>query len=244
MIQVRRGAERGHFDLGWLQTYHSFSFGDYHDSAHMGFRNLRVINEDHVQPGMGFPTHGHRDMEIVTFVLSGELKHKDSLGTGSVIRPGDVQRMSAGKGVLHSEFNASTSEPVHLLQIWILPRQAGGEPAYEQRSFAPDLRQDRLAVLASPDGREGSVTLQADALIGAATLSPTATLEHELGLRRHAWIQVTDGQLELAGEQLEAGDAAAISDEPHLQLQAGSQGTTFLLFDCPRIAATAGGWDG
>lgn len=231
MIQIRRSQDRGHFDHGWLETYHSFSFGDYRDEAHMGFRNLRVINEDFVQPGKGFATHGHRDMEILSFVLSGALAHEDSMGNGSTIRPGDVQRMSAGKGVLHSEKNPSSTEPVHLLQVWILPDQAGGEPSYEQRFFDPSLRRDRLALLVSPDGRDGSVTHHADAFVFASDLSPGATLDHGLDPGRHAWIQLTDGELELEGQTLVAGDGAAISETPSLSLRAGPTGARFLIFD-------------
>lgn len=178
MISIRRAAERGHFNFGWLDTYHTFSFGEYYDPRHMGFRSLRVINEDFVAAGAGFPTHGHRDMEIVTYVLEGGLSHRDSMGNGSTIRPGDVQRMSAGTGVRHSEFNHSEDERVHLLQIWILPSEEGAAPGYEEKKFEDDEKRNRLRVVASPDGRDGSVTIRQDASIHVALLEDNAAVSH------------------------------------------------------------------
>ena len=195
MITIRKSAERGHFNLGWLDTYHTFSFDQYYDPAHVHWRSLRVINEDRVAPGQGFPTHSHRDMEIITYILSGALEHRDSMGSGSVIRPGDVQRMSAGRGVSHSEFNPSDSESVHLLQIWILPQSPGLAPSYEEKSFSEDERRGRLRLVASKDGREGSVTIQQDARLYAAILDAGASVEHTLGANRYAWLQVAGGAL-------------------------------------------------
>lgn len=231
MITIRRSGERGHFDHGWLDTYHTFSFGDYRDPEHMGFRNLRVINEDYVAPGTGFATHGHRDMEILSFVLEGGLAHQDSMGNGSIIRPGEVQRMSAGKGVLHSEKNPSRDERVHLLQVWILPDQAGGEPSYEQKTFDAAARADRLALLAARDGRDGAVTIHADAFVFGSELSAGKELAHAFEAGRHGWVQVTAGELEVGGQRLSAGDGAAISREPRVTLRAGADGAAFLLFD-------------
>ncbi|HLL73772.1 MAG TPA: pirin family protein [Pyrinomonadaceae bacterium] len=231
MITVRKSGERGHFDFGWLDTYHTFSFGEYHDPRHVGFRTLRVINEDFVAPGAGFPTHGHRDMEIVTYVLEGGLAHRDSMGNGSTIRPGDVQRMSAGTGVRHSEFNGSETERVHLLQIWILPAQNGIKPGYEEKKFEDDEKRNRLRVVASPDGREGSVTIHQDAEIYAALLEDNAGVSHELRPGRHAWLQVARGAVELNGrEKLEQGDGAAVSDEGRLTIT-GRGPAEVLLFD-------------
>jgi hypothetical protein len=230
MISVRRSEERGHFDHGWLDTRHTFSFGDYHDPAFMGFRQLRVLNEDRVRPGYGFPTHGHRDMEIISYVLSGALEHKDSLGTGSVIRPGELQRMSAGTGVRHSEFNPSESEPLHFLQIWLLPEQPGLPPSYEQKNFSEEERRGRARLIASPDGREGSVTLHQDAEVYASLLGAKDRLTHPLRAGRHAWVQVARGNVDLNGQTLEAGDGAAISGEKSLDL-AGREPAEVLLFD-------------
>jgi quercetin 2,3-dioxygenase len=230
MIKVRKAGERGHFNFGWLDTYHSFSFGDYYDPRHMGFRSLRVINEDFVSPGAGFPTHGHRDMEIVTYILAGGLSHRDSMGNGSVIRPGDVQRMSAGTGVLHSEFNDSEDEPVHLLQIWILPAEQGIAPGYEQTAFAEEERRGRLRLVASPDGREGSVRIHQDASLYASVLDAGARVEHELRPGRHAWLQVARGAVELNGQALGQGDGAAVSDETRLSV-AAAEASEVLLFD-------------
>ncbi|MCE9595346.1 MAG: pirin family protein [Planctomycetes bacterium] len=227
MLQIRKAAERGHFDFGWLDTFHSFSFGEYYDPAHMGFRALRVINEDRVEPGAGFPTHGHRDMEIVTYVLAGALEHKDSIGTGSIIRPGELQRMSAGRGVQHSEFNASKTEPVHLLQIWILPERSGAQPEYEQKRF--DLRND-LRLIASHDGRAGSVTIHQDAALYAARPTAGTIVRHELAKARHAWLQIAKGEIEIDGSKLVAGDGGAVSNVAQLELHA-TQDAEFLLFD-------------
>ena len=230
MIKVRKSAERGHLNFGWLDTYHTFSFGEYYDPRHMGFRSLRVINEDFVSPGRGFPEHGHRDMEIVTYILAGALQHRDSMGNGSVIRPGDVQRMSAGTGVRHSEFNPSDAEGVHLLQIWILPSEEGIEPGYEEKRFADDERRGRLRVVASPDGRDGSVTIRQDAAIFSAVLEAEQSVEHALRPGRHAWAQVARGAVELNGELLGQGDGAAASDERRLVITA-REPAEVLLFD-------------
>ena len=230
MINVRRAGERGHFNFGWLDTYHTFSFGEYYDPRHMGFRTLRVINEDFVAPGAGFPTHGHRDMEIVTYVLEGGLAHRDSMGNGSTIRPGDVQRMSAGTGVRHSEFNHSEDERVHLLQIWILPAETGTEPGYEEKKFEDEEKRNRLRVVASPDGRDGSVTIHQDAEIYVAQLEDGREVAHELRPGRHAWLQVARGAVELNGQRLEQGDGAAASDEGRIAI-VGRGPAEVLLFD-------------
>ncbi len=231
-IQLRRASERGHFDHGWLDTSHTFSFADYYDPKFMGFRVLRVINEDYVAPGRGFGTHAHRDMEIVTYVLEGELGHKDSTGSGGVIRPGDVQRMSAGTGVTHSEMNASKTERVHFLQIWIIPDKQGHSPSYEQKAFSEDERRGVLRVIASPDGRDGSVTIHQDATIAASLLAPGQRVEHTLGADRYAWVQVARGSVELAGETLEAGDGAAIRGAGTLAIT-GASDAEVLVFDLP-----------
>ena len=230
MIRVRRANERGHAQHGWLESYHTFSFADYHDPRFMGFRALRVINEDRVQPGQGFGTHSHRDMEIVTYVLEGALAHKDSLGTGSIIRPGDVQRMSAGTGVAHSEFNHSPTELVHFLQIWILPEEEALAPSYEQRSFPAAERTDRLRLVASRDAREGSVKIHQDVDLHAAALSSGSALEHPLRAGRHAWLQVAHGKLSANDQLLSAGDGAAFSDESGVSLVA-REAAEILLFD-------------
>ena len=231
-LQVRRAKERGHGDHGWLDTWHTFSFSDYHDPRFMGFRVLRVINEDTVAPGQGFPTHGHRDMEIVSYVLQGALEHRDSLGTGSVIRPGDVQRMSAGTGVRHSEFNGSATEPVHFLQIWIEPAARGIAPGYEQKAFSDADKRDRLRLVASPDGAEGSVTIHQDARVYATRLAAGREVVHRLAPGRHAWVQVTRGALTVGPERLAHGDGAAISGERTVTLT-GEQDAEALLFDLP-----------
>jgi redox-sensitive bicupin YhaK (pirin superfamily) len=230
MITLRRADERGHAEHGWLDTRHTFSFADYYDPRHMGWGPLRVINEDRVAPGTGFPPHAHRDMEIVTYVLSGALEHKDSLGTGSVIRPGDVQRMSAGTGVRHSEYNHSPSEPVHLLQIWIEPARRGSAPGYEQKTIAPADKRGRLRVIASPDGRDGSVTLEQDATVHATVLEPGERVTHGLGAGRRAWVQVARGTVTLNGQRLAQGDGAAVLDERELVV-AGVEPAEVLLFD-------------
>jgi redox-sensitive bicupin YhaK (pirin superfamily) len=230
-LSIRRAGERGRADHGWLRSYHTFSFADYYDPAHMGFRSLRVINEDRVQPGKGFGTHSHRDMEIISYVLEGELQHKDSMGGSSIIRPGEVQRMSAGSGVTHSEFNASRSELVHFLQIWILPERPGGKPGYEQKAFPEAERTGKLRLVASPDGRDGSVTIRQDvALYSGLLCTGGEPLRHTLAPGRHAWVHVARGQVELGGEQLEAGDAAAVSDALGLELS-GRDASEVLLFD-------------
>jgi quercetin 2,3-dioxygenase len=230
MFQVRRGAERGHFNHGWLDTYHTFSFGDYHDPRHTHFQALRVMNEDRVKPGQGFGTHPHRDMEIVTYVLSGALEHKDSMGNGEVLRPGEFQRMSAGSGILHSEFNPSKTEPVHLYQIWLFPRQKGVTPSYEQHAFPEAEKQGRLRVVASPDGREGSLTIGQDASVFLSLLDANQGVTHELTPGRHAWLQVLRGAVDLNGNVLVAGDGVAVSDENALSVRA-TEPSEVMLFD-------------
>ena len=230
MMTLRKSGDRGHVKFDWLDTRHTFSFGEYHDPAQMGFGPLRVINEDHVAPGMGFGAHPHRDMEIVTYVLDGVLEHKDNIGTGSLIKPGDVQRMSAGTGIVHSEFNHSKTDPVHLLQIWILPEKRGIRPGYEQKSFSPDEKRGRLKLIASRDGRDGSVTMHQDAELYAALLPTGAEVTHPLRQGREAWLQVVRGKVQLNGQPLEAGDGAAIEAESKLSIQAIEEGEV-LLFD-------------
>ncbi len=230
MITILPADERGHTNLGWLDSYHTFSFGDYHDPKHMGFSDLRVINEDRVKPGKGFGTHGHRDMEILSLVLEGALEHKDSMGTGSTIRPGDVQRMSAGTGVTHSEFNPSKDAPVHFLQIWILPERAGLRPEYEQKRFPEAERRGRLRLIASRDGREGSVTIHQDASVYVASLDAGQRVEHRPAAGRSAWVQVARGSLKLNGKALEAGDGAAIAGEAELTITA-LEPSELLLFE-------------
>ena len=230
MIAVRPAAERGHFDHGWLDTYHTFSFASYHDPGHMGFRALRVINEDRVKPGEGFGTHAHRDMEILTWVLEGGLEHKDSMGNGSIIRPGDIQRMSAGTGVTHSEFNPSRETPVHLLQIWLLPGERGLPPSYEEKRFPAETRRGRLRLIAAGDGREGAVTIHQDARLGTALLEPGESVRQALEPGRYAWLQVARGAVRLNGTTLGAGDGAAVSDEAALEITA-SASAEVLLFD-------------
>ena len=230
MITLRPAQQRGHADHGWLDSYHSFSFADYHDPKHMGFRALRVINEDRVQPGRGFGMHPHRDMEIISYVLEGELAHRDSMGTGSVIRPGDVQRMSAGAGVTHSEFNASQSELVHFLQIWLLPAARGIAPSYEQKTFARPDGAGGLLLVASPDGRDGSLTVHTDVLLYAAVCGAGQSRELVLSPGRHAWVQVLRGVLRVAGSELGPGDGAALSEEAVLQLE-GVHAAEALVFD-------------
>lgn len=230
MIRIRKASERGHFDHGWLDTYHTFSFSDYYDSAHMGFRSLRVINEDRVQAGQGFGMHGHRDMEIVTYVLTGALEHRDSLGNGSVLRPGELQHMSAGTGVRHSEFNPSDREEVHLYQIWLLPERNGLRPSYEQKAFPEEERQGILRLVASPTGELGSLTIRQDARLYLATLKPGEMVAHVLEAGRYAWLQVLRGQAALNGHLLSAGDGAAVSDENKLEIT-GQNDAEILLFD-------------
>jgi len=230
MIEIRQSATRGHANHGWLDSYHTFSFADYHDPAHMGFGDLRVINEDRVEPGTGFPTHGHRDMEIVTYLLAGELEHKDNMGNGSIIRPGDVQRMSAGTGVRHSEFNPSAIEVVHLLQIWILPNATGLAPSYEQNYFNAEDLNARLRLVASPDGRDGSVTVHQDMCLYAVRLNGGQRVSHDLAQGRRAYVQLVRGSVQLNGQRLAAGDGARISREPELRFSAGD-GAEVLVFD-------------
>jgi redox-sensitive bicupin YhaK (pirin superfamily) len=230
MIKIRRAEERGHFDFGWLNTYHTFSFGEYYDPRNMGFRSLRVINEDFVDAGRGFPTHGHRDMEIITYVLEGGLAHKDSMGNGSIIRPGDVQRMSAGTGVRHSEANPSAEESVHLLQIWIMPNEEGIEPGYEEKKFDDEEKRGRLRLIVSPDGRDGSVMIHQDASVYATVLDSEQQVAYEVKPGRHAWLQVARGLIEVNGQQLKQGDGAAISEEHELAI-VGREPSEALLFD-------------
>ena len=231
MIYVRKAEERGHFDHGWLNTYHMFSFSDYYDPRFMGFRDLRVINEDRVLPGMGFPTHPHRDMEIISYVLEGGLEHKDSMGTGSIIRPGEVQRMSAGTGVTHSEYNHSKEELVHFLQIWIIPEKKGLKPGYEQKNFPREEKLNQLRLVASRDGREGSVTIHQDVNLYATVLEASQQVEYQIQPNRHAWIQVVRGKLQLNDRLLNAGDGVAISEEQLLTLSAKDESAEALVFD-------------
>ena len=230
MIRVHPAALRGHTEAGWLHSRHTFSFGDYHDPAQMGFRALRVINDDIVLPGQGFGTHPHRDMEIVTYVIEGALEHKDSMGNGSIIRPGEIQRMSAGTGIFHSEFNPSGDENVRLLQIWILPERRGLTPSYEQHDFPAAQRQDRLLLVAARDGRDDAVTIHQDAEIHAGLLSAGARITHTLRPGRHAWLQIALGEVSLNGMTLIEGDGAAVSDESLLTIN-GVQPSNLLLFD-------------
>lgn len=230
MLTIRKAEERGHADHGWLNSFHTFSFADYHDPRHMGFRSLRVINDDTVAGGGGFPTHGHRDMEIVSYVLEGALEHKDSMGTGSVIRPGDVQRMSAGTGVRHSEYNASKTESVHFLQIWIVPAESGIAPGYEQKSFTDQERSAKLRLVASPDGREGSVRVHAEANIYATTLSKEERVEHVVPAGRGAWIHVAKGRVKVGDHWLKAGDGASTETAGPITLE-GIEAAEVLVFD-------------
>ncbi len=236
MITIRPRNERGSANFGWLDSRHSFSFGNYYDPNQMGFASLRVINEDKVIPDRGFGTHGHRDMEIISYVLSGELAHKDSMGNGSIIRPGDIQRMSAGTGITHSEFNASDTNPVHFLQIWIMPNEQGLEPSYEEKNFTPEEKQGKLRLVGSLDGRNGSVTIHQDVNLYLANLSQGDSLTHEISNNRVAWLQVTKGAVLLNNRLLEAGDGAAIIDEPQITIEHSShpahhKETEILLFD-------------
>ncbi len=230
MITIRKSQERGHFDHGWLNTYFTFSFADYYDPQHVHFRTLRVLNDDRVAADAGFPEHPHRDMEIVTYVLEGALEHRDNMGNGSVIRPGDVQYMSAGSGVTHSEFNASKTEPVHLLQIWMFPEKKGMKPAYDQKNFAREDKQGKLRLVASPDGREGSVTIRQDNELYATVLGAGESVRHDLKPKRHAFVQVARGSVKLSGTKLGEGDGAAISEEKTVELT-GVQDAEVLLFD-------------
>ena len=230
MISVRRADDRGVAKRGWLDSRHTFSFGDYQDPDHMGFGTLRVINEDVIQPGKGFGTHGHQDMEIVTYILDGALEHKDSMGNGAVLRPGEVQRMSAGTGIEHSEFNPSPTDPVHLLQIWILPERNGLEPGYEQKSFPDDERRGTLRLVGARDGRHGAVTIHQDVDLYATILEDSAEVTHALRPGRKAWVQVARGTVGLNGQPLAQGDGAAVSDEATLTFT-GTPDAEVLLFD-------------
>ena len=230
MITVRKAQERGHANHGWLDSHHTFSFANYYDPKHMGFRALRVINEDRVSPGMGFGTHGHRDMEIITYVLEGAIEHKDSIGTGSVIRPGEVQRMSAGTGIMHSEFNHSKNEPVHFLQIWLLPEKEGLPPSYEQQNFSPAKTPGKLHLVAARDGRENAVTVHQDVDLYAAALKEGDRISYTLKPQRHAWVQVARGAITLNGLALDTSDGAAISNETDVVIEATTD-AEILLFD-------------
>jgi redox-sensitive bicupin YhaK (pirin superfamily) len=230
MMTVRPAGERGHANHGWLDSHHTFSFADYYDAAHMGFRALRVINDDRVAPGQGFGKHPHRDMEIISYVLEGAIEHHDSMGTGSIIRPGDVQRMSAGAGVLHSEFNASKTDPVHFLQIWLVPTTLGIKPGYEQKTFSREEKRGRLRLVASPDGRDASVTVHTDAALYAGVFAKGQTGELAIASGRHVWVHVARGDVRVNGRALSTGDSAGISDEPRLSLE-GVDDAEVLAFD-------------
>ena len=230
MNTIRRSEERGHAQHGWLDSFHSFSFADYHDPEHMGFGSLRVINEDRVQPGRGFGTHSHRDMEIISYVLDGGLAHKDSMGNGSVIRPGDVQRMSAGTGVAHSEFNASDRDPVHFLQIWIEPNVRGVAPSYEEKRFDEASKRGRLRLIASPDGRDGSVTIHQDAFLYAALVDGGEEVAFDQRAGRRTYVHVVKGEVEVNGQPLASGDALAIAGEAQVRIVRGTRAEV-LLFD-------------
>lgn len=231
MIKIRKAQERGHANHGWLDSYHTFSFANYYDRNHMGFRALRVINEDRVSPGAGFDTHGHRDMEIITYVLAGALEHKDSIGNGSIIKPGDVQRMSAGTGILHSEFNHSQTEPVHLLQIWLLPDTKGNPPSYAQQNFGLGKTPGKLQLVAAPDGREGALTVHQDVNLYAGVLAKGDRTSYTLQPQRHAWIQLARGTITLNGLPLAQGDGVAISEETDIAIAATETDAEILLFD-------------
>ncbi len=231
MITIRPQAERGTANFDWLDSKHSFSFGNYYDPQQMGFASLRVINEDKIIPGKGFGTHGHQDMEIISYVLSGELAHQDSMGNGSTIRPGNVQRMSAGTGVRHSEFNASNTQLVHLLQIWIVPEQRGLKPSYEEKKFAPEAKQGKLKLVGSKDGRDNSVTIHQDVDLYLASLTPGDRLTHEIKNDRVAWLQVAKGAVLLNEKLLQAGDGAAVTDETQIAIAGNSKDSEILLFD-------------
>ncbi len=230
MLTVRKHDERGHSNIGWLNSHHSFSFGEYHDPEHMGIANLRVINDDTVAPGAGFATHGHTDMEIISYVLEGSLEHKDSMGNGSVIRPGDVQRMSAGTGVRHSEYNHSKNEDVHFLQIWLEPNQMGIQPGYEQKFFSPEERRGILKLLVSPDGRDGSITAFQNALMYGSILSAGETVTHSLAQGTQAYIHIARGEATIDGTDLISGDAVHIQDETKIEISASTD-TELLLFE-------------
>ena len=232
MITIRKANERGHFNHGWLNTYHTFSFDQYYDPRYMGFRVLRVINEDFVSAGRGFPMHAHRDMEIITYILEGALQHEDSMGNGSTIRPGDVQRMSAGTGVRHSEKNSSPTEAVHLLQIWILPHTVGLDPSYEQKAFTEDDRRNNLRLIASSDGKEGSVVIHQDASLYASIIEQGANVTHLMPETRYGWLQVARGAVAVNGEPADQGDGAVIVGESKIEI-AAREPAEILLFDLP-----------
>lgn len=232
MIVPRYSGDRGHANHGWLDTYHTFSFAGYHDPRYMGFRVLRVINEDQVGPGQGFGMHPHQDMEIITYVLSGALEHKDSMGNGEVLKAGELQRMSAGTGLMHSEFNPSPESPVHLYQIWLLPQSRGIEPSYEQKTFPIDQRLNQLCLVASPDGQAGSLKMHQNARLYLAALEADRIVQHDFAFDRHGWLQVLKGSVRVNDFTLHAGDGVAISDESHLTLQAVEQAEA-MLFDLP-----------
>jgi redox-sensitive bicupin YhaK (pirin superfamily) len=233
MLVLRKSSERGTSEHGWLHSRHTFSFADYFDPNYMGFGPLRVINEDRVHPGQGFGTHGHRDMEIVSYVLEGALEHRDSLGTGSVIQPGDVQIMSAGTGIRHSEFNHSKTEPVHFLQIWIIPDREGIPPRYEQKRFEDETKRGQLRLVASADGRDGSIVIYQDVQLFASVLNAGDQVTYPLSPERKAWLQLARGALELNGRALETGDGVALESESNLQIEAKRNDTELLLFDLP-----------
>ncbi len=230
MIKIRRSNERGHADYGWLDTNYTFSFSTYYDPRYMGFRDLRVINEDFIAPDQGFPTHGHRDMEIISYVVAGELSHRDSMGNGTTIYPNEVQRMTAGTGVQHSEYSSPTDK-THLLQIWILPEKQNLEPSYEQTLFTPEEKKGKLKLVASRGGTDGSVHINQDVSLYASILDKGETVSHKLAENRHAWIQIIKGKIDLNGEELNAGDGAAISEEDILNIKSLADNTEFLLFD-------------
>ena len=231
MLNIRRSEDRGHVDHGWLDSYHTFSFASYRDPKHVHFRALRVMNEDFVAPGKGFGTHPHDNMEIVTYVLEGALEHRDSMGNGEVLRPGEFQRMSAGTGITHSEFNPSSTEPVHLYQIWLFPERRGIEPSYEQKSFPESERRNRLRLVASQDAANGSLLIHLDARIYLATLYDAVSIHYELANARHAWLQVLRGNVAVNGHELRPGDGAAVSDELRLTVQSNSSPAEVMLFD-------------
>jgi redox-sensitive bicupin YhaK (pirin superfamily) len=233
MINIRHAEERGTANFGWLDSRHTFSFGDYYDSKHMGFGPLRVINEDRVSPGQGFPTHGHKDMEIISYVLEGALEHKDSIGTGSVIRPGDVQVMSAGTGIRHSEFNHSKTEPVHFLQIWVVPDREGIPPRYEQKTFPDVDKRGKLRLVGSSDGRDGSVVVHQDVKLFAALLNSGEQVTHALQSGRKGWLQTVRGTVAMNGHDLDAGDGAAVTGEAAVTITANVDGSEILVFDLP-----------
>ena len=233
MISIRHAAERGIANFGWLESRHTFSFGEYHDPKHMGFGPLRVINEDRVSPGQGFGTHGHKDMEIISYVLEGALEHKDSIGTGSVIRPGDVQVMSAGTGIRHSEFNHSKTDPVHFLQIWVIPAREGIAPRYEQKTFSDVDKRGKLRLVGSSNGSDGSVVVHQDVKIFAALLNSGEEVTYALPSGRKGWLQMVRGAVAMNGHELDAGDGAAVTAEPEITVTAKADGTELLVFDLP-----------